>query len=513
MCCCCRCRCGYVVCRLALIPRAPHTPTTSGVSAGPGVHPPRRGGSIGYMCNPVDICFGTWGVAGEAGVGFQCIGIFRWRAMVGIPHFSLVNDHIEICTVMLEFAQRKVVIVAIYRPPSGSVESFSDFIVGVLNDASIRNLEIAVTGDVNIDRIMYENSCRFNREFIYSMFSRKFLTLVNRPTRFPVGDQLGSPSLLDHVWYNRCNVYTSGILLYDMSDHLPVFLIIKGTVTHSNPDMLKIKFRDRSAANYEKFLLACRELDFYFSSTDLDTNVNEFTAKINKLYCKCFPIKIKCVSSKRARKPWISDGIINSIRKKSDYYKGFKPKLISEVFYKQYKNIFTNVIRNAKRSFFTDKFNIYRNNMKATWNLLNKLIIRIKKGKTISGITIDQADISDPNGIAQHFNEYFSRIPDFIDSKIPPAVSDPLDNNNVNIPHSIFFYPVLPSEVVNIVKLQKNSTYGLNCIPTKIFKSVIDYLAEPLALLINDSIGKGIFPDSLKVAYVTPVHKSGSVMM
>ena len=40
--------CGYVDCSLALIPRVPHTLMSSGVPAGPGVHPPRRGGSIGW---------------------------------------------------------------------------------------------------------------------------------------------------------------------------------------------------------------------------------------------------------------------------------------------------------------------------------------------------------------------------------------------------------------------------------------------------------------------------------
>ena len=65
-------------------------------------------------------------------------------------------------------------------------------------------------------------------------------------------------------------------------------------------------------------------------------------------------------------------------------------------------------------------------------------------------------------------------------------------------------------KIVDIVKKLKNSNYGLTSIPTKIFKTVATYLAQPVANLINMSFSCGVFPDVLKHAIVIPVFKSGS---
>ena len=43
-----------------------------------------------------------------------------------------------------------------------------------------------------------------------------------------------------------------------------------------------------------------------------------------------------------------------------------------------------------------------------------------------------------------------------------------------------------------------------------VIKSNIYHLATPLSLLINQSINNGKFPQRLKHAIVTPIHKKGS---
>ena len=50
---------------------------------------------------------------------------------------------------------------------------------------------------------------------------------------------------------------------------------------------------------------------------------------------------------------------------------------------------------------------------------------------------------------------------------------------------------------------------GYDSIPMNILKSSIFHIAEPIAKLINCSIRSGIFPDTLKIAKVCPVFKSG----
>ena len=75
---------------------------------------------------------------------------------------------------------------------------------------------------------------------------------------------------------------------------------------------------------------------------------------------------------------------------------------------------------------------------------------------------------------------------------------------------SIYFHPVGSAEIIGIVKKLKNSYHGLHDVPCKILKLAINYLSMSISHIVNQSIVQGIFPDVLKKAIITPVHKSGS---
>ena len=57
-----------------------------------------------------------------------------------------------------------------------------------------------------------------------------------------------------------------------------------------------------------------------------------------------------------------------------------------------------------------------------------------------------------------------------------------------------------------ISKLKKESC-GKNCLPVKILILAKEYLLEPITLLINDSFRSGVFPNILKYAHITLIHK------
>ena len=71
-------------------------------------------------------------------------------------------------------------------------------------------------------------------------------------------------------------------------------------------------------------------------------------------------------------------------------------------------------------------------------------------------------------------------------------------------------YDTDPIEVHNIIFSLKNTTAcGIDEIPTSAIKSVSDYISPILAKLINHSLSEGVFPDSLKIAKILPILKSG----
>ena len=54
--------------------------------------------------------------------------------------------------------------------------------------------------------------------------------LINKPTRYPIGNQNGNPAILDHLYTNSPkNVINHGIIVNDMRDNYPFFPILQYT--------------------------------------------------------------------------------------------------------------------------------------------------------------------------------------------------------------------------------------------------------------------------------------------
>jgi hypothetical protein len=60
-------------------------------------------------------------------------------------------------------------------------------------------------------------------------------------------------------------------------------------------------------------------------------------------------------------------------------------------------------------------------------------------------------------------------------------------------------------KIINTINIEKAT--GADNIPAKVVRQCKVTVAQQLSSLINLSINTGVFPDSLKVAQVTPIHK------
>ena len=92
-----------------------------------------------------------------------------------------------------------------------------------------------------------------------------------------------------------------------------------------------------------------------------------------------------CHSKER---PWISKAIMHSIRQR---HKLVKTKLYSTdpgkvKEYKAYSNKLNRIIHAAKKNYFSKQFELNKENIKCTWNLISK-VIRTKKENTKHTIT------------------------------------------------------------------------------------------------------------------------------
>ena len=177
-----------------------------------------------------------------------------------------------------------------------------------------------------------------------------------------------------------------------------------------------------------------------------------------------------------------------------------------------YKNKLTSIIRASKKQHFAHVLDAHKRDLKKTWSVLNDLLGNNRKKPLPDSFTINNSTVSDPQLIADGFNEYFVNIGPNLASKIPPS------NTNFNsfltsVPspmNSLFLSPTDVEEIVDVCSSFKaDISSGYDDIKPDIVKTVIDYVKLPLYHIFNLSICSGIVPDDLKIARVVPIYKSG----
>ena len=149
------------------------------------------------------------------------------------------------------------------------------------------------------------------------------------------------------------------------------------------------------------------------------------------------------MSNYHLSKPWLSKGLLKSIRTKNKLYRQYLTNQSShyEIRYKNDKNKLNHSLTIAKRIYYEKIIDASKSNAKATWRVLNEIIKKKKKAFC----------------------------------------------------QSVFFDPVTPNELSEISNsFRPGKAAGHDRIPISIIKQSIQIIADTLAHIINLSITHGI---------------------
>ena len=252
--------------------------------------------------------------------------------------------------------------IAIYKPQRETAQNFISKLISILNSNILRDQKVVLIGDFNINLLNDDlDTILFKTE----LQSLTFSPVISKPTRFS-SNNATLPTLLDQIWTNFSMNFSSGIIIHDLTDHHPIFLILD---CHNRPDeFVKVSFRIFDEGSYERFFSEISNINWdQIISEDVNISISRFEKVLNSTYCNCFQIKHKFISTKRAKKPWLTNGILKSIRSKSHKFKLYKLGLISKHVYNQYKNRLTSVIRRSKNSYYETLFRNNAKNSKKIW--------------------------------------------------------------------------------------------------------------------------------------------------
>ena len=102
------------------------------------------------------------------------------------------------------------------------------------------------------------------------------------------------------------------------------------------------------------------------------------------------------IKNNKYDKPWITPGLKNACKKKNNLYRRFLKcrSKKAESRYKSYKNKLTGILRYCEKEYYK-KLQLYRNDMKNTWKLLNGVMNRkMKERNFVSHFNYNDKEIN-----------------------------------------------------------------------------------------------------------------------
>lgn len=112
--------------------------------------------------------------------------------------------------------------------------------------------------------------------------------------------------------------------------------------------------------------------------------------------------------------------------------------------------------------------------------------------------------------ICNSFNQYFTSVGSSLSQSLNPVGEPEINDFEYGVDAVFEFKEVTKDELKKVIySLKGRSAPGCDFIPTKIIKENLNSLINPIHHIINLSIHSGQFPESLKIATIIPIYKSG----
>ena len=401
---------------------------------------------------------------------------------------------------------KRVMIGCIYRPPNFNSSTFLEYLHKTLDKVDHHNKFVVLAGDFNYNLL---NKAHNNDilSFCNLLDSYEFISTISKPTRIVQG----SSTLLDKIFVNNHNFFqSSGIIIDDLSDHFPVFNLFRFKCIPSSNNERKTIFNMNKLNDLSEFLV--NKL-FNFQSL---TDPNEACEKLIGAYMEGMEKYSKSFVPCRRKspiKPWISPGILCSVNHKNKLYRRYirTRNAHNESKYKQYRNILTKVMREAKRLYFAKAFEESKKDTKATWKHLKEALeVTSSTHNLPSSFRDDTNNIFESDQIPNGFNDYFTSIGTTLEQSMPPSDTSPLNYlNNLDYPPFEDSIVVSPLQIQNIIKSLNAVGGGIDKISTKILIGTYQNCLNHLTHFFNLCLRTATFPDLLKIALVRPIFKSG----
>lgn len=323
-------------------------------------------------------------------------------------HISSSNPYIEVQFLEVKIGKLKKMILAnCYRPPSGKINEFFDFLHESLDQIPrLEEYEIFLCGNLNIP---YGDDSSGDYVILKTL-ERKYslVQLIKSPTRTTAR----TSTILDLILTNSRYIQTSDTEEINMSDHEPVFAIRK---KHKST-IKRVDFECRCFSNFIKedfqAYLVNRNWESFYHLNDVDTMWDTLRSIIHKTADYHCPLKR--FRGKKELPPWLTVELHELMFERDLLYKKAKKSKLDEdwVLARRIRNLCNSSIRQAKNNYTKTLLETYEKDPYKFWRTIESVWCT-GKGKSDSAVNlVDQGtgvQVS-PDEIPNFFNEHLRKV-------------------------------------------------------------------------------------------------------
>ena len=292
----------------------------------------------------------------DGGVGIYIKESFKFRIR---KELSLNISNCEDLCIEIETNQpnKSLVCAVVYRHPNKNILAFQNKLCDTLLSLENEKMSYIVCGDMNVN--FSDKKSKLIRKYTNFLNSVGCLSLIDIPTTFS-GTGACKPFTLDHIYTNINKPRTkSGVCIYDISDHFPIFFILERSKLSSKTE--KKLTRCTKSFNLENFLF---DLNYQLSTNMFDSKTSRVDNDV-----KCLNDTFIAVLDKHAplrnitrkemilnSKPWITKRLLTSTKTKNKLFRNYvkNNKQENKMNYKKYLNKLTHIKNLAKRIYYKE---------------------------------------------------------------------------------------------------------------------------------------------------------------
>lgn len=407
---------------------------------------------------------------------------------------------------------KEKVILAVYRSPS--TRNIDPFLKSIDEELCLLKdtKNIFFIGDININ--ILENGHPKKIQYLQMLASHGLESLINVPTR-KVDD---TQSCIDHIMSKTKEITQNVVFNSTITDHYTTMLSIK--INKPNKIMERPLTTEKTQTNWNviKQNLQCTDWNKLQSMDNTNEAWNYFIELIQQnIFSNTVKI-VKKISHKNIHiKPWITQNVINCIRKRDELHKKLKnnPYDIHMLrYYKRYRNICKKVITHTKETYYKQKIDDCKQNPRKMWQIINE----ITSTKSANATSIDELNINNvprkyaenPDEILEYVNNFFINIGSNLAKQATQCDEAVQTNESPEQGKKLEFKQITADEIKNTISsLKTNVSSGEDLITTNAIKFLCKELIVPLTYLVNMAITESVFPTALKKAIVIPIYKQG----